>query len=127
MNKIIPCFMFIFWIGCTGNENFKLSSLMTSENCYWDVSDSLSISLRRPAYCYKFNKNGQCLYFFYDRKGKRNEYYDDDVVMPKKWEIKGDTILILGIRRYLVSYSQDTILLENPITKEKEFLIRNCR
>jgi hypothetical protein len=119
--------MFIFWVGCRGNENFKLSSLMTSENCYWDVSDSLAISLGRPAYCYKFNKNGQCLYFFYDKKGKRNEYYDDDVVVPKQWEIKGDTVLILGIRRCLVIYSQDTILLENPITKGKESLIRNCR
>jgi hypothetical protein len=64
---------------------------------------------------------------FYNRKGKRDEYDDDDMVVPKKWELKGDSILyIRGIQRRVINFSRDTLLLENPVNKVRDTLIRDC-
>jgi hypothetical protein len=112
---------------CKSNAD-KLRFIISSSNCYWDIRDSLSVSLGRPAYCYQFNRDGHCLYLFYNRKGKRDEYDDDDVIVPKKWELKGDSIMyIRGIQRRVISYSPDTLIFENRINRVRDTLIKNCK
>jgi hypothetical protein len=117
----------LLFAGCKTDNNKKLVEIITS-NCYWDIHDIYSAANQRIAYCYKFNKDGSCLYLFTpDKKGKRNEYDDDDVVAPKKWELKGDSILyIRGIQRRVINFSTDTLLLENPVNKVRDTLIRDC-
>lgn len=112
--------------GCKSKTK-NLFKIITS-NCYWDVHDTYSAANRRIAYCYKFNKDGSCLYLFTANKnGKREEYNSDDVVTPKTWELHGDTVLRLrASKRTVVRFSADTLLLENPISKARDTLIRDC-
>lgn len=119
---------FLLFLSCkTGNKK-SLSSIITLSNCYWDIHDSESTSLGRSAYCYKFTKDGHCSYFFYDKRGKRNGYDFDDVVVPKTWKLTGDTILYLqGTERKVLSFSEDTLLLENPVSKQRDTLIKSCQ
>ncbi len=128
INKYVYCLMLLCVIGCKTNDT-NLSSIITSPNCYWDVHDAYSSANNKVGYCYKFNKDGRCLYLFaLDKKGKRDEYDDDDAIVPKEWKVKGDSVIyIRGIERRVVIYSQDTILLENPVTKERDTLIKNCK
>src|ERR1700761_8780521 len=89
---------------CKMDDHKKLALIMTS-NCYWDVHDGYSAANQKVAYCYKFNKDGSCLHFFTpDKKGKRDEYNSGDVVVPKTWELQGDTVLYLqGAKRRVLS------------------------
>lgn len=124
--KYFFCLLFLLVIGCKHND--EISSIITSSDCYWDIHDAYSAANGRIAMCYKFNKDGSCSYLFtLDKKGKRDEYDDDDVRVPKQWKIIGDTIYIRGIKSCLISYSSDTILLENPIGKGRDTLVRNCK
>ena len=127
MNKYVSCLMLIWVIGCKTNDT-NLSSIITSSNCYWDIQyvDSLG---GRSVYCYKFNRDGKCVYFSYNRKGIRNKFdFDDNVPITRTWKLEGDTVLyIFGAKGIVVNYSQDTILLESPISKERHPLVRNCK
>jgi hypothetical protein len=109
------------------DNNKRLVSIMTSD-CYWDVHNNYSAANQRVAYCYKFNKDGSCLYLFTpDKRGKRDEYNSDDVVVPKTWKIQGDTIVYLqATKRRVLSFTADTLLLENPISKVRDTLIKDC-
>jgi hypothetical protein len=128
MIRYIFCLIFLGVLGCKSNDN-KIKSIIASPHCYWDIRDSLAASLGRSAYCYSFSKDGYCEYFFYDRKGRRDRYdFDDNVPTTKTWKLQGDTLIyILGVERKLLSFSNDTILLENPITKVKDTLVKNCK
>lgn len=128
MIRYIFCLFFWGVIGCKSNDN-KIKSIVASRDCYWDIRDSLSVSLGRSAYCYRFSEDGHCAYFFYDRKGRRNRYdFDDNVPTTETWKLQGDTLIyILGVERRLLRFSKDTILLENPITKGKDTLVKNCK
>jgi hypothetical protein len=97
VSEIIYRLIFAIFLitGCKTDNNTKLIAIITS-NCYWDVRDTYSAANMRIAYCYKFNKDSSCLYLFTpDKKGKRDEYNSDDVVVPKTWELQGDTMLYL--------------------------------
>lgn len=126
MNKYIFFLLFVLLtVGCKHNDD--LNNVITTPNCYWDIHDKNTAIEGRISMCYRFNKDGSCLYLFTpNKKGEREEYYDDDVIVSKRWQIKGDTIYIREIERYIVNYSKDTLLLENPTTKERDTLIRNC-
>lgn len=120
---------FLLTIGCGANVT-SLSSIITSPNCYWDVHDKNSADNGKTAYCYKFNTDGSCLYLFAPNKeGVRDEYdFGDNLPTTKTWKLQGDTSLyLLGIERTIVSFSKDTILLENRINKVRDTLIRNCK
>ncbi|MDI9364515.1 MAG: hypothetical protein QM541_06170 [Flavobacterium sp.] len=111
---------------CKVDNHSKIVLNITS-SCHWDMHDSLSASLGRAAYSYKFNSNGHCTYLFYDKKRKRNKYDDDDVVTNGKWEIKGDSVIVIrGVIRDILRYSEDTLLLQNFINKKMDTLVKNC-
>jgi len=120
-------FVILLITGCEARPK-KLFDVITSD-CYWDVHDSYSAANGRIAYCYKFNRDGSCLYLFTaDKDGNRDEYSPDDVVTPKTWELQGDTVLLLrASKRTVVRFSADTLLLENPISKIIDTLIRDCK
>jgi hypothetical protein len=128
MNKYCFCLILFSCIGC-GAKKGKLSSILTTPNCYWDVHDAYSASNRKIGYCYKFNKDGKCLYLLTPNKyGKRVEYYDDDIIVPKEWKLNGDSVIFIrSIERRVLSFSPDTLLLQNPTTHEKDTLINNCK
>ena len=118
--------LFLF-IGCQPNDK-RLGSIMT--NCYWDIHDTHSAANGRIAYCYKFDKNGSCSYLFTpDKNGKRDEFnFDDNIPTSKTWKLQGDTLLyILGIERRIINFSNDEILLENPVTRQVDTLLKNCK
>jgi hypothetical protein len=121
-------FLVLIWvIGCNTKSEI-LKSVILYSDCHWDVHDKYSASNLKIGYCYKFGKDGSCSYLFYDRHNVRNEYSFDDVIMPKKWSIQGDTtIYIMGLERRVISYSKDTILIKNASTQEEDTLIRNCK
>lgn len=126
-------YSFYLWllliIGCKAN-NTSLSSIITSSNCYWDVHDNYSAANGKISYCYRFNTDGSCLYLFAsDKKGIRDEYnFGDNIPTTKTWKLQGDTTLyILGIERRVLNYSKDTLLTENPVSKTRDTLIKNCK
>jgi hypothetical protein len=127
MTKYTSCLILILVIGCKANDR-NLSSIITSANCYWDIQYVDSFG-GQSVYCYKFNKDGSCQYFYYDKKKARNKYdFDDNIPTTKNWQLQGDTALyIFGARGNILSFSKDTILLQSPISKETHFLIRDCK
>jgi hypothetical protein len=126
MNKYFIFIIFLFFQYCKNGEN-DLNSELTSNDCFWDISDSLSNSLGRKAFCYKFQKNGNCKYYFYDKMGKRSENDDDDVIVPKTWAIESDVIFIRGLKRNIISHSDSIIILMNPMNNNLDTLLKSCR
>lgn len=126
MRYITKLLLILLICGCRADDSNDLAKIITV-NCYWDLHYESSSAGRRVAYCYRFKKDGSCLYLFYkNKKGIRHEFYDDDVVVPKTWRVEGDTLYIRGIERTIIHFSKDTVLLENPIDKKKDTLIKNC-
>lgn len=114
-------------ISCKTDKKSILTALTASE-CYWDVHDQYSTLNGRIGYCYKFENAGFCQYLYYNRRNEREKFDFDDVIIPKTWKVHGDTIIyLLGIERKIIYSSTDTILLENPVTKIVDTLIKNCR
>jgi hypothetical protein len=126
MNKYFIYILFLFFQYCkNGGNDLKLE--LTSNHCFWDLSDSLSNSLGRKAFCYKFEKNGNCKYYFYDKFGKRIENDDNDMIVPKTWTIESDVFFIRGLKRNIISHSDSVIILLNPLNNKSDTLIKNCR
>jgi uncharacterized protein YxeA len=100
-----------------------LYSLLTSNNCYWDVHSDNSIPN-----CYQFNTDSTCTYFSYDGKGARVKFdFDPNLRTDKTWKLQGDTTFyILGLKSKVLSYSADSIVIQNLNTGLKELLTRNC-
>lgn len=112
---------------CKAN-NKNIVTTLTESECYWDVHDKYSTLNGKIGFCYKFENDSFCQYLYYNRRNVREEFDFDDVVLPKTWKVQGDTIIyLLGIKRKIIYYSTDTILLENPVTKIIDTLIKNCR
>jgi len=127
MIRCTSCLLLVLVFGCKANDT-NLSSILTSSNCYWDIQYIDSFG-GRSVYCYKFNKDGSCQYFFYDRKKVRNKYdFDDNIPVSNTWQLQGDTVIyIYGAKGNILRFSKDTILLQSPISKETHFLVRNCK
>lgn len=126
MNKYFIFILFLFFQYCKNGEN-DLKSELTSNDCFWDIKDSLSNSLGRKAFCYKFQKNGNCKYYFYDKIGRRIENDDDDVIVPKTWSIESEVIFIRGLKRNIISHSDSIVILLNPMNNKLDTLLKNCR
>ena len=66
---------------------------------------------------------------FYDKNGNiSGEFDDDDNIVPKKWELVGDTLISLrGFKRKIVRFTNDTIVLQNRVTGDIQTLVKNCK
>lgn len=123
INLLLYACMLIINAGCM-SERSKLVNEITEADCYWDIHD---MEYNRVVYCYQFKKNGACKYLFYERNGQRSEFDDDDNVVTKTWSLEGDTMLIVrSFARRILSLSNDTLLLENPVNNEKVVLVKRC-
>lgn len=115
--------MLIVNAGCMSLRS-KLVNEITEADCYWDIHD---MKYNRVVYCYQFKKDGTCKYLFYERNGERSEFDDDDNIVTKTWSLEGDTMLtVRSFARRILSLSNDTLLLENPVNNEKIVLVKKC-
>jgi hypothetical protein len=105
-------FLLLFSIGCKqlGKENI----IAPNSGKYWDVIKDGNRVFNKPAYCYYFNSNGGCLYYYYrmeDGKIKRKLFDYGDVVYPNTWQLKSDTLEIQGFHYLIKNINKDSIIL----------------
>jgi hypothetical protein len=78
------------------NNNFKYWDLVYRSNFY-DQSKSIIY----PRYCYCFDKNRKWTFYTY-KKGVRQYYDSGDIVIPEKWTLISDTLIVLGYKKYTI-------------------------
>ena len=105
-------FLLLFSIGCKqpGNE----SIIAPNSGKYWDVIKDGGRYFNKPAYCYYFDSDGGCLYYYYrmeDGKFKRYLFDYEDVVYPNSWQLKSNTLEIQGFHYLVNKINKDTIIL----------------
>ncbi len=99
-------------------KNYYVNILTGCDKKYWDVQDS-----NNPfgIYgCYRFDIDGSCYYFKYNKEGKRVFFIDDDIRGGANWWniISNDTIEFQAAFPYRVLYfSKDTIKLRPILAK----------
>lgn len=121
----VICFIVVLSSCCIKKEEIQ-SILVT--NCYWDILDKASPHPINS--CYKFNENGSCkfyYYHFYDRRRTDSVFlFDDgDNIIPDKWSLIKDSILIRSNTYYVIKYSSDSVFLITP-KLDTMVLIKNC-
>ena len=117
----------IFFNSC-GSKKKDLSDIL-SFDCYWDIIDIGSLAPLNS--CYKFDKLGGCKYYnyhFFDKKRTDSVYLfdDDDVIVPNKWKIVNDSIIIRANKYHVISYNSDSIVL-TATGKNTMILKKNCK
>lgn len=99
-----------------------------SNGCYWDIWDKGSPHPINS--CYKFTKEGDCNYYYYNFYAKKRQntvylYNDADVIVPNKWEVLKDSIHIRANKYFVIRYSVDSVFLTSN-EKDTMVLIKNC-
>lgn len=122
---IALCFVMLLLTYC--NQKKELRDIL-SVDCYWDILDKGSIHPINS--CYRFKKDGSCGFYYYnffDKKRTDSVYlYDDgDVVVPNKWSLTNDSILIRANKYSIIRYSSDSVFL-TATGVDTMVLIKNC-
>lgn len=120
------CFVTIFLNYC--NQRKELRDIL-SVDCYWDILDKGSIHPINS--CYKFSEDGRCNFYYYnffDKKKTDSVYlYDDgDVVIPNKWNLIKDSVVIRSNRYHIIRYDSDSVFL-TATGVDTMVLIKNCK
>jgi hypothetical protein len=117
----------VFFSYCSSPKSIR--NILTVD-CYWDI---LRIAEPHPINsCYKFNSGGDCNFYYYNFYNKQRTdsvflYDDDDVVVPNKWNIKGDSILsIRNIDYFILNYNSDSVYLHIK-NRDTVILVKNCK
>lgn len=105
----------------------ELGSILKAE-CFWDI---LHVGVIHPINtCYKFDNYGVCNFFYYNfyNKKRTDSVYmsdDDDVVVPHRWSLDNDSIVIRANKYYIIRYNTDSIFL-TATGSDTMILIKNC-
>ncbi len=124
---ITVCFAIVLFNCC--NQKKELQSIL-SVDCYWDILNKGSIHPINS--CYRFNHTGKCNFFYYNFFDKKRTdsvflYDDGDVVVPNKWSLIKDSIIIIrGVEYLILSYNSDSVFLKG-VRNDTVALIRNCK
>mgnify|MGYP000943815096 CR=1 FL=1 len=120
-------FVLIIFAGTTC-KRYKAKTLrdVLSSKCFWDRTEEDRV-IGGLNSCYQFLPDGQCFFYMYNFYNRRKSdsvyrYFDDDVIVPNRWSVEGDTILIarnyrLKILNFdessvsYIGYKNDTIVL----------------
>lgn len=105
-----------------------LRKILTAD-CYWDILDKGSTHPINS--CYQFGKLGACNFYYYHffNKRKTDSVYlfdDDDVLVPNKWKIASDSILIRANRYHIISFNFDSVVL-TATGRDTMILLKNCK
>jgi hypothetical protein len=115
INKLI-LLLSILTFSCVKDKKTELTLFLTNDSLkYWDMVYNprfydRSKSLTFPLYCYCFEKSNKWNFYIY-RKGVRQQYEQDDIVIPRKWDMISDTTIMLGFKTYKIEkLSKDTFI-----------------
>ena len=108
--------------GIVGCKQKSMESNLTNNGIkFWDVFDYKKGFITGS---YSFNKNGDCFYYSY-KKGKRARIFDDDLVYPHTWNLKGDSILnIQGFDKSIINFNSNKITLLNVLSGDTLTLLK---
>lgn len=113
---VIIVISFIFYC-CSRSEKLK-NILIGDGSIFWDVKTDSSAN-----YCFWFGESGECKYYYYDKRGKRYHYDDEDQILPNTWAINdSNKFLLRGYEFRILKYNSDSIWLYNK-KKEKGVLL----
>jgi hypothetical protein len=114
--------------GCYDKKNL----ILTGGNYkYWDISSVYSkedsVYYSNPLYSFKFDANGECLYYYYKQQGQkvvRTLFDFEDVEVTNEWEFKGDSIInMLGYDYKILLFNSDSIILFNENVSEMSVMV----
>ena len=119
MKSILLLLGALLIIRCSNDRQPDLRQMLSSGH-FWDCTqvDNVKGGLNSG---YRFLSSGECYYYYYKFwQGQRTDsvyrYDDDDVIVPDKWWLEGDSILIIrGIRHRILEYTSDHVaIIYNP-------------
>jgi len=82
---------------------------------------------------HRFKKKQVCERFYYRFKDQKRTdtviwYDEEDIIVPKTWEMIGDTILkVQGLTMRILRFNSDSVKLRFAAENDTVFLIRNCK
>jgi len=113
MNRFFQVLGIFFLFSCKSASKASLNDVIKSD-CFWDrTGDNQVIGGLNS--CYRFLPDGDCFFYYYSFKNKRitgaaYRYETDDVIVPTRWSVQGDTLLIARAVHYKVlAFTQNSI------------------
>lgn len=114
INYLVAALLLPYFTGC--NNNSPQSKLTDNDYKYWDLYyDSPNVIYSS----YKFSTDGYFQDYKYDRTHKRYIMSTEDVVDINTWSVKGKDTLLMGSRKYVITYlSNDSLAFYNIINSQ---------
>jgi hypothetical protein len=115
MKKALSSIIILF-ILLSCNKSPSIPDLLTNGDIkYWDAVQIPNLYQKKdksifPAYCYYFDKSGNCKFLYYN-KGGRVLYDTGDLVLPQNWKLLSDsTMSIQGHNAIIKRLDKDTLI-----------------
>lgn len=110
----------IYLISCLNNpikRNTSVYDRLTNDSIkFWDVHQYFDRYFTDSAiYCYSFKSDGTYQRLYYEKNTGSRRIYNPlpDVAIPDKWDIKSDTLIIIGNSDFIIRrITWDTLILE---------------
>jgi len=122
MAKRIYSFVLLSLLGLGAcRQSPRIEEVLTAKNGqFWDMQYA-----DRPVhYAYRFYTNGKCFRYVLNRNGTLSLYDGDDIVLPNKWNVAGDTLMLDALPLYVARFTADSVFLKHRINPIKLVLVK---
>lgn len=129
MTKLLLVVAALLHTSCKAPHPPTLDDILKS-TCFWDRTGESQVTGGLNS-CYRFLPDGQCYFYYYNFRNRKLtdsvfRYETDDVIVPSKWSVVGDTLLIArGIHYKVLAFANDSITVKGYLNDTMVFR-KNC-